>query len=260
MDPALEARNIRKSFNEGRETVEVLRGATLTLWPGEVVALEGPSGSGKSTLLSILGCMLTPSSGELVVGGQTIERRTDCARVRRDRIGFVFQQFHLLPALTAVDNVAYVLRLRGMAKAAACAQARAALASVDLADRANFYPHELSGGQKQRVAIARALVGCPPVVLADEPTANLDLHVGEQVLALFARVARERGAALLVVTHDPKVRSVCDRVLTISAGAIAPATGAVARDSRSAPSFASMPTNTASFAYAAHSSARHRAC
>jgi putative ABC transport system ATP-binding protein len=218
--PVLEARDIRKSFDEGREIVPVLRGASLALWPGSVTALEGPSGSGKSTLLSILGCMLSATSGELVIAGQRIGPETDMARVRRERIGFVFQQFHLIPALSALDNVAYALRLRGLSRQAASVEARAALAAVDLEDRARFLPRELSGGQKQRVAIARALVGRPPVVLADEPTANLDAQVGAQVLSLFARLARDLRVALLVVTHDPKVRSICDRVLRIEDGTV----------------------------------------
>jgi len=220
MVPVLEARDIRKSFNEGREVVPVLNGASLALWSGSVTALEGPSGSGKSTLLSILGCMLSATSGELSIAGDRIGPDTDMARVRRERIGFVFQQFHLIPALSALDNVAYVLRLRGLSRQAASVEARAALAAVDLADRARFLPRELSGGQKQRVAIARALVGRPPVVLADEPTANLDAQVGAQVLSLFARLARELGVALLIVTHDPKVRSICDRVLHIEDGRV----------------------------------------
>jgi putative ABC transport system ATP-binding protein len=220
MLPVLEARDIRKSFNEGREVVSVLNGASLALWPGSVTALEGPSGSGKSTLLSILGCMLSATSGELRIAGHRIGPETDMARIRRERIGFVFQQFHLIPALSALDNVAYVLRLRGVSRQAASVEARAALAAVDLEDRASFLPRELSGGQKQRVAIARALVGRAPVVLADEPTANLDAQVGAQVLSLFARLARELRVALLVVTHDPKVRSISDRVLGIEDGTV----------------------------------------
>jgi putative ABC transport system ATP-binding protein len=220
MQPVLEARGIRKSFDEGREAVSVLKGASLALWPATVTALEGPSGSGKSTLLSILGCMLSASSGELAIAGERIGLDTDMARIRRERIGFVFQQFHLIPALSALDNVAYVLRHRGLSRRAARVEALAALAAVDLEDRAGFLPRELSGGQKQRVAVARALVGRPPVVLADEPTANLDAQVGAHVLSLFARLARELRVALLVVTHDPKVRSICDRVLRLEEGAV----------------------------------------
>ena len=219
--PVLEAHAITKTFQEGRETVEVLRGASLTLRAGEVVALEGPSGSGKSTLLCILGCVLSPTSGHLVVGGEPIGPSTDLARVRRDRLGFVFQQFNLIPALSALDNVAYALRLKGLPKDHARREAAAALARVGLADRARFLPRDLSGGQKQRVAIARALVTMPPVLLADEPTANLDVSVGKVVLELFARLAREAGRALLIVTHDPKVRAICDRVLRIEDGLVA---------------------------------------
>lgn len=219
--PVLEAHDIRKTFREGSETVEVLRGASLSLFPGQVVALEGPSGSGKSTLLCILGCVLTATSGRLVIGGAEVTDKTDLAALRRDKLGFVFQQFNLLPALSALDNVAYALRLKGVDKERARHEAHTALSMVGLVDRARFLPRDLSGGQKQRVAIARALVAQPPVLLADEPTANLDAAVGKVVLELFARLARELGRALLIVTHDPKVRTICDRVLTIDGGVVA---------------------------------------
>lgn len=218
--PVLAAHEIRKTFREGSETVEVLRGASLALYPGQVVALEGPSGSGKSTLLCILGCVLTATSGRLLIGGKEVTARTDLAALRREKLGFVFQQFNLLPALSALDNVAYALRLKGVDKANARREASKALTLVGLADRARFLPRDLSGGQKQRVAIARALVAQPPVLLADEPTANLDMAVGKVVLELFARLARELGRALLIVTHDPKVRTICDRVLTIENGVV----------------------------------------
>lgn len=220
MQPTLEALDIRKTFLEGRSHVEVLKGATLRLHPGEVVALEGPSGSGKSTLLCILGCVLTPSAGRLRIAGEEIGSRTDLARVRRDRLGFVFQQFNLSPALSARDNVAYALRLRGADRAMARRAADLALAQVGLADRAGFLPRDLSGGQKQRVAIARAIVTQPALLLADEPTANLDAEVGHKVLELFAALARDAGRALLIVTHDPRVRRICDRVLTIDDGTV----------------------------------------
>jgi putative ABC transport system ATP-binding protein len=220
MQPTLEAIDIRKTFTEGRTSVEVLKGAALTLRAGEVTALEGPSGSGKSTLLCILGCVLTATAGRLRIAGEDIGPKTDLARVRRDRLGFVFQQFNLSPALSARDNVAYALRLRGMDRSTARLAADAALAQVGLADRAGFLPRDLSGGQKQRVAIARAIVTQPALLLADEPTANLDAEVGRVVLELFARLARETGRALLIVTHDPKVRSICDRVLTIDDGVV----------------------------------------
>ena len=220
MPATLEATDIRKTFTEGRSSVEVLKGASLTLYPGEVTALEGPSGSGKSTLLCILGCVLTPTEGQLRIGGEAVGPRTDLARLRRERLGFVFQQFNLAPALSALDNVAYALRLRGMSRKDARKGAATALAQVGLDDRAAFLPRDLSGGQKQRVAIARALVTEPALLLADEPTANLDAEVGRVVLELFARLARDTGRALLIVTHDPKVRSICDRVLAIDDGVV----------------------------------------
>jgi putative ABC transport system ATP-binding protein len=219
--PVLLAHDIRKTFTEGRERVDVLRGASLALSAGEVAMLEGPSGSGKSTLLCILGCVLTATSGRLVIAGEEIDTRTDLARVRREHLGFVFQQFNLLPALTAVENVAYPLRLRGVRKDRAEADALAALAQVELQDRARFYPRDLSGGQKQRVAIARALVTNPSVILADEPTANLDAEVGRKVLDLFADLARRGNRALLVVTHDPRVRRICDRAVRMEDGVLA---------------------------------------
>jgi putative ABC transport system ATP-binding protein len=218
--PVLEARSIHKTFQEGRETVEVLRSASLALYPGEVASLEGPSGSGKSTLLCILGCVLTATSGELFIAGDAIGPRTDLARIRRDHLGFVFQQFNLIPPLSALDNVAYALRLKGLARDRARREAQDALALVGLGDRGNSLPRDLSGGQKQRVAIARALVTQPSVLLADEPTANLDAAVGRVVLELFAKLAREAQRALLIVTHDPKVRSICDRVLHIESGMV----------------------------------------
>jgi len=218
---ALEATGLRKTFRERSESLEVLRGASLVLRNGEVAALEGPSGSGKSTLLCILGCILTADEGSLSIGGAPVDRRTDLARLRRDKIGFVFQQFNLLPALDAVENVAYPLRLAGVSRRDAIARANEALGIVGLGARARSLPRDLSGGQKQRVAIARALVTRPAVLLADEPTANLDADVGKIVLELFARLAREMGSALLIVTHDPKVRAICDRVLRIDAGTIA---------------------------------------
>ena len=217
---ALEATGLKKTFRERNDSVAVLRGASLVLRNGEVAALEGPSGSGKSTLLCILGCILTADEGTLSIGGAPVDRKTNLAQLRREKLGLVFQQFNLLPALDAVANVAYPLRLAGVSRRDALARANEALEVVGLGGRARSLPRDLSGGQKQRVAIARALVTRPAVLLADEPTANLDADVGKIVLELFARLAREMGSALLIVTHDPKVRSICDRVLHIDVGVI----------------------------------------
>jgi putative ABC transport system ATP-binding protein len=219
----LVAEDVTKTFKEGRETVTVLKGATLHLSPGEVLALEGPSGSGKTTLLSILGCLLSATSGRVEVAGKAVDatRPARLQAVRRQHIGFVFQQFNLFPALSALENVEYALNLKGVDGASATEQARQLIERVGLADRARFLPRDLSGGQKQRVAIARALAAAPSVVLADEPTANLDASVATQVLDLFSELARSEGRSLLIVTHDPKVRRVADRVVCIEDGRIA---------------------------------------
>jgi len=201
----------------------VLRGVSITVAPGEVVALEGPSGSGKTTLLSIMGCILTPTSGEITIAGERVDAaRPDQLRdVRRRSIGFVFQQYNLFPALTALENVEYALNVKGRKGRSAHEEATSALTRVGLGDRLHFLPRDLSGGQKQRVAIARALAGSPPVILADEPTANLDTVVGTQVLELFRDLAKSESRGLVIVTHDPKVRAVADRVVGIRDGRLA---------------------------------------
>jgi putative ABC transport system ATP-binding protein len=217
---AIVAENVTKTFHEGKEVVPVLKGVSLRVEPGQVVALEGPSGSGKTTFLSILGCILTPSSGRVVIDGQEIDPRRpgQLPAVRKRSIGFVFQQFNLFPALSALENVEYALNLKGYGGKAAAAEARRLLELVGLGDRQGFLPRDLSGGQKQRIAVARALAGKPAVLLADEPTANLDSEVAQHVLDLFSELARSEGRALLIVTHDPKVRRVCDRVVRIADG------------------------------------------
>lgn len=219
----LHSENVFKRFTEGRQTVEVLRGVSLSVDRGEIVSLEGPSGSGKTTFLSILGCILTPTGGRLVIEGEEIDptRPERLPEVRKKSIGFVFQQFNLFPALTARDNIEYALNVKGWKGRAAREEAERVLEAVGLDDRMGFLPRDLSGGQKQRVAIARALAGSPAVLLADEPTANLDSHVGMQVLTLFRDLARKENRALVIVTHDPKVRDVADRVVTIRDGLLA---------------------------------------
>ena len=216
----LEARDVKKTFTEGSETVTVLKGVSLSVEPGEIVALEGPSGSGKTTFLSIMGCILTPSEGRLTIDGEEIDPRRleELPLIRKRSIGFVFQQFNLFPALTALENVQYALNIKGHRGNAARREAERVLDAVGLADRKRFLPRDLSGGQKQRVAIARALAGSPPVLLADEPTANLDAHTGAQILQMFRELAKKENRALVVVTHDPKVRSIADRVVKIEDG------------------------------------------
>jgi putative ABC transport system ATP-binding protein len=218
----LEGRDVTKVFREGSETVAVLNGASLSLDRGEIVALEGPSGSGKTTLLTILGCMLSPSSGRVRIEGREVDpdRPDLLPGYRRASIGFVFQQFNLFPALTAAENVEYALNIKGTKGVRARSEAARLLDAVGLADRSRFLPRDLSGGQKQRVAIARALVGEAPILLADEPTANLDTQVGVQILELFRGLAKQENRALLIVTHDPKVRVIADRVVGIHDGII----------------------------------------
>jgi len=221
--PVLEARQVTKEYEEGHERVPVLHGVSLSLSRGEIVALEGPSGSGKTTLLSILGCILTASSGEVLVDGEAIDpkRPGRLPEIRRRSIGFVFQQFNLFPSLTAVENVEYALNVKGVKGSVARSEAERVLDAVGLSDRREFLPRDLSGGQKQRIAIARALAGTAPILLADEPTANLDSHVGAQILEMFRALAKKENRALFIVTHDPKVRAISDRVLRIRDGRVA---------------------------------------
>jgi putative ABC transport system ATP-binding protein len=219
----LEARDVTKVFREGSQTVTALRGASLAFGRGEIVALEGPSGSGKTTFLTILGALLTPSSGWVRIEGREVDPgRPDLLPwYRRASIGFVFQQFNLFPALTAAENVEYALNLKGTKGGEARREAARLLEAVGLADRSRFLPRDLSGGQKQRVAIARALAGAAPIILADEPTASLDAQVGTRILELFRGLAKREDRALLIVTHDPKVRVIADRVVRIQDGIIA---------------------------------------
>jgi putative ABC transport system ATP-binding protein len=216
----LEAHDITREFREGSAIVRAVSGASLGLERGEVVCLEGPSGSGKTTLLSILGCILTPTSGRVIVEGRPVDagRPENLPRVRRRSIGFVFQQYNLIPALSALENVEYALNIRGWRGRAAGTEAQRVLDQVGLADRQGSLPRDLSGGQKQRISIARALAGQAPIILADEPTANLDSETGRQVLILFGDLARRERRALLIVTHDPRVRAIADRVLLIRDG------------------------------------------
>lgn len=222
MQNVLETANVTKVFREGREEVHVLNGVSLELKAGEIVALEGPSGSGKTTFLSIVGCILTPSSGRVVVDGEHVDpkRPEQLPEIRKKSIGFVFQQYNLFPSLTALENVQYALKIKGKTGRAAKTEAERVLESVGLSDRLHFLPRDLSGGQKQRVALARALAGGPPLLLADEPTANLDTNIGGQVIELFRQGAKQHGRGVLIVTHDPKVRPIADRVLQIRDGRI----------------------------------------
>jgi len=216
----LEAECLTKVYEEGGSRVEALRGISLDLEPGEIVLLEGPSGSGKTTLMSVAGCLLSPTSGRLSVEGRAVDFASaeDMVRVRRESIGFIFQSFNLFPALTVLENVLFALQVRGRRTPDYEREARMILEQIGLGHRLDFIPAKLSGGEKQRVAIARALSGGSRIVFADEPTANLDSHVGLEVLEIFRKLAKEEGRAVLVATHDSAVRKIADWVLKIRDG------------------------------------------
>jgi len=225
--PAIEGRGLTKVYGEGATEVTAIRGVDLAVERGEVVALLGPSGAGKSTLLMALGFVEAPTQGELLVEGVRVSdgpvRLVDVRALRRERVGFVFQRSNLIPFLDAEENVALPLGLSGVADAAAIGRARELLEALGVEGRAKGLPHQLSGGQQQRVAIARALANRPALLLADEPTAALDGQRGRQVMELFRGVARDQGAAVVVVTHDHRALDVFDRILEVEDGRLAAA-------------------------------------
>ncbi len=223
--PLVQLSGIRKSYGSATDLeVEVLHGIDLALAPGEFTALIGPSGSGKSTLLNLIGLLEPPSGGSYVLAGRETAKLSedDVTSLRATQIGFVFQFHHLLPAFTATENVLMPgLIARGPVTAERRAAARELLADVGLADRLDYLPRKLSGGQQQRVAIARALSLAPPLVLADEPTGNLDTHSADDIFALMRRFNARSGTAFLIVTHDPRLARRCDRIVELVDGGIA---------------------------------------
>ena len=221
-DAILEARHVSKRLGSGAAEVHALKDVNLALQGGELTLLMGPSGSGKTTLLSILGCMLTPSAGNVFVCGQSTEgaNAEELARIRREHVGFIFQSYHLFPTLTATENVQLALDLRGLGGDGPRKRAQDALARVGLAHKIASYPRELSGGEQQRVAIARAIVSDPSAILADEPTAALDTENGQAVMAILAEIAREPGRGVLVVTHDTRLIPFAECIHTIEDGRI----------------------------------------
>ncbi|MGF0068579.1 ABC transporter ATP-binding protein [Candidatus Spyradosoma sp. SGI.093] len=220
--PVLAANAIRKSFASPAGTIDVLRGVDLAVAAGERVSVRGESGAGKTTLLQILGGLDAPDSGELFWNGERITGRGNAflARARTKLIGYVFQFFHLVPELTALENVLLAARIAGTPVRAAREQARELLARVGLGERVGHLPAKLSGGECQRVAIARALVNRPPLILADEPTGNLDERTGESVMSLLLDVCRERDAALFLVTHNLEFADRADRRLVLRRGVL----------------------------------------
>ncbi len=215
----IEARSLVKRYLLGGTEVRALDGVDLDVMPGEMLAITGPSGSGKSTLMQIIGCLDRPDSGRYVLAGQDVSRlgSNQLAEIRNRRIGFVFQTFHLLPRLSALENVELPLLYAGLPHAKD--RAAEALRKVGLADRSHHAPSQLSGGQRQRVAVARALITDPAIVLADEPTGNLDTRTGEEILALFHALNSE-GRTIIVVTHEADVARHCPRQVHIRDGRV----------------------------------------
>jgi putative ABC transport system ATP-binding protein len=221
MEPIIDIKNLRKTYYMGTQTVHALKEVSLLINKNEYVALMGPSGSGKSTLMNLLGCLDTPTEGQYVLNNQDVSILTDAelAMIRNKEIGFVFQTFNLLPRLSALENVALPLVYAGVSKADRLAKARQVLESVGLGDRMNHRPNELSGGQRQRVAVARALVNDPAIILADEPTGNLDTKTSIEIMALFEKI-HDSGNTVILVTHEPDIAKHAHRVVRLRDGLV----------------------------------------
>ncbi len=219
MDRVIEARDLRKVYKMGEVEVEALRGVSFEIQRGEVVAIMGPSGSGKSTLMNTLGCLDRPTSGEYILDGEAVASLQDdqLADIRNRKVGFVFQSFNLLSRQTAITNVELPLRYSGNTSGRR-ERAIWALKAVGLEDRMTHRPYELSGGQQQRVAIARAIVNNPAIIMADEPTGNLDSKVGKEIMNLLLNLNRENGTTLIIITHDPTIAEQTGRVIRLRDG------------------------------------------
>ena len=220
--PIVELRDVTRTYRKGALEVQALRGMSLTVQPGEFVAIWGPSGSGKTTALNLVGALDTPTSGQVLLEGTDLGQlsRRDLSRIRRDRIGFVFQSYNLIPVLTAYENAESVLALQGVAEAERRERVMALLRDVGLEGMEHRRPSELSGGQQQRVAIARAIASNPAVVLADEPTANVDSATSERLLQIMAQLNEERGVTFLFSTHDPRVMKYARRLVGVVDGRV----------------------------------------
>jgi putative ABC transport system ATP-binding protein len=217
---AIDAEGLTKIYKEGANEVPAIQDVSLAAEPGEVMAILGPSGSGKTTLLSMLGCMLTPTHGSITIHGERVSdlNESQLPSVRRRYVGFIFQAFNLFAALTAAENVEVVLQLKKVDRRRRRQEAHELLEAVGLGGRADHLPRDMSGGERQRVSIARALAGDPPLIMADEPTANLDWKNGEQVMKLLHGITRSEGRTVLIVTHDHRVMPYIDRSVKIEDG------------------------------------------
>jgi putative ABC transport system ATP-binding protein len=218
--PALDVSSVTKRYGEGPTEVVAVHDVSLRVEPGEVILIMGPSGSGKTTLLLMLGALLRPTTGTIRMDGTVLTAipESRLPDVRLHRFGFIFQDFNLLSALSAVENVAIVAELAGARHRAARERAAALLTDLGLGDRLDFLPEKLSGGEKQRIAIARALINDPAVILADEPTANLDSKIGHEIMRLLRAIAKEQGRSVVIVSHDQRIRDIADRVLWLEDG------------------------------------------
>jgi putative ABC transport system ATP-binding protein len=219
-DATLQVTHVTKRFGSGETEVVAVRDVSLSVAPGEVVLIMGPSGSGKSTLLSMLGALLKPTEGEIQLGDEVLSALSEnrLPALRLHQFGFIFQDFNLLSALTVLENVALVAELAGAKRGEAREKARAQLTELGLVERLDFLPEKLSGGEKQRVAIARALINDPTLILADEPTANLDSSIGHEVTRLLRHIAREQNRSVIIVSHDARIKDIADRVLWLEDG------------------------------------------
>jgi len=217
----LDVRDVTKRFGDGETGVVAVRGVSLSVEPGEIVLIMGPSGSGKTTLLSMMGALLRPSEGTIRLDGTAISELSEgrLPDIRLRQFGFIFQDFNLLSALTVLENVAIVAELAGLNGRAARDKATALLTDLGLGARLDFLPEKLSGGEKQRVAIARALINDPTLILADEPTANLDSKIGHEIMRLLRGIAKDQSRSVVIVSHDQRIRDIADRVLWLEDGA-----------------------------------------